>query len=359
MSEPDMFRYSHTIGTYFGPRTSPGFSLPVDVALGPNRILYVLSRGGPATRVLGKRIQMCSIEGEYLGVCPFGATGTGDDMMMWPASIVAGADGRLYVTDEALHRVSVLSSEGKILGNWGAEGSGEGEFNRPSGITFDRDGYLLVVDGLNDRIQRYTTDGRFVNRWGRTGNGDGEFNMPWGITVDRAGDIYVADWRNDRIQKFDAQGRHLATWGSSGQGEGEFHRPSGLAVDADGDIYVADWGNERVQVLGPDGSYMTQFRGEAGLSIMSEFYYSVSFQHQLKADQEAQKDFEQNPPDFESARDESGTIEKLLWAPTSVKLDDEGRIYIADTCRYRVQVYLKEPRPHAPSGSQERKAAAG
>ena len=54
MSEPGMFRYSHTIGTYFGPRTSPGFDLPVDLTLGPNGILYVLSRAGPATKVLGK-----------------------------------------------------------------------------------------------------------------------------------------------------------------------------------------------------------------------------------------------------------------------------------------------------------------
>ena len=357
MSEPGMFRYSHTIGTLFGPRTSPGFNMPVDTTLGPNGILYVLCRAGAAIRVLGKRIQMCSIEGEYLGVCPFGATGTGDDMMMWPASITAGGDGKLYVSDEALHRVSVLSSEGRVLKKWGVEGSGEGEFNRPSGITFDRDGYLLVVDGLNNRVQRYTSDGRFVGGWGRMGSGDGEFNMPWGITVDRVGDVYVADWRNDRIQKFDAEGRHLATWGSPGQGDGEFHRPSGVAVDEDGDIYVADWGNERVQVLGPDGSFVTQFRGEAGLSIMSEFYYSVSFQHQLKADQEAQRDFEQNPPKFESARDESGTIEKFFWSPTSVKLDDEGRIYIADSCRIRIQVYLKEGLPRTVSGSEQKKAA--
>ena len=357
MSEPGMFRYSHTIGTYFRPRTSPGFDLPVDLTLGPNGVLYVLSRAGAATKVLGKRIAMCTIEGEYLGVCPFGATATGDDIMMWPASITADADGKLYVSDEALSRVSVLSSEGELLGKWGVEGSGEGEFNRPSGLTFDRDGYLLIVDGLNNRIQRYTSDGRFVGGWGRRGNSDGEFNMPWGISVDRAGDVYVADWRNDRIQKFDAQGRHLATWGSPGQGDGEFHRPSWVAVDEDGDIYVADWGNERVQVLGPDGTFVTQFRGEAGLSKMSEFYYSVSFQHQLKADQEAQLDFAQNPPAFESARDESGTIEKFLWAPTSITLDDEGRIYIADTCRYRIQVYLKEGRSRTENGSQKKAAA--
>ena len=91
---------------------------------------------------------------------------------------------------------------------------------------------------------------------------------------------------------------------------------------------------------------------------MSEFYYSISFQHQLKADREAQLDFAQNPPAFASARDESGTIEKFFWAPTSVKLDDEGRIYIADTCRYRIQVYLKEGRSRTEGGSEQKKAAA-
>ena len=33
--------------------------------------------------------------------------------------------------------------------------------------------------------------------------------------------------------------------------------------------------------------------------------------------------------------------EKRLKFPTSVRVDDEGRLFIADTGRYRVQIYKK------------------
>ena len=63
---------------------------------------------------------MCTIEGEiFRRICPFGATATGDDTTMWPTSITADADGKLYVSDEALSRISVLSSEGELLGEMG------------------------------------------------------------------------------------------------------------------------------------------------------------------------------------------------------------------------------------------------
>ena len=46
-------------------------------------------------------------------------------------------------------------------------------------------------------------------------------------------------------------------------------------------------------------------------------------------------------PPSERRREESANIEKLLWGPTAVKLDGQGRIYIVDSCRHRLQVYQK------------------
>ena len=166
--------------------------------------------------------------------------------------------------------------------------------------------------------------------------------MPWGITVDEAGDAYVADWRNDRIQKFDADGKHLASWGTSGQSDGEFYRPSGVAVDREGNVYVADWGNDLVQVLGPDGSFLAKFSGESGLSKWAENWFATSHPDLLEERQTAdmEPDLEPLPDDF--LREEPAAIEKLFWAPTSVTVDAQGRIYVVDTCRHRIQVYLKE-----------------
>ena len=345
MITQEIVRYSHTIGLFS--YAGAGFYNPVDVAVGRDDVLYVLNRAVELKGGQGnKRVTMCTVAGDFLG--QFSDLGTEDGKMMWTVSLAIDTNENVYMSDEALHRVSIFDNDGQYLTKWGVKGEGDGEFNGPAGIAFDSDGNLLVVDSLNNRIQRYTCDGRFLGAWGNKGNGDGQFDMPWGIAVDRAGDVYVADWRNDRIQKFSAQGHHLASWGVSGQGDGEFRRPSGVAVDGDGLVYVADWGNDRVQVLAPDGTYLMKLTGDATLSKWAKDYFTTNqdeYEERLKADLEP---YVEPSPD-EYFRREPARVERSFWSPTSVRLDSEGRVYVADTGRHRVQIYRKygPPRPDA------------
>ena len=339
MSSRSTYRYSHTIG-FFSLQGGRGFACPVDMALDGDGLLYVLSRGSSESDewIVAKRVTVCSLSEKYLS--QFSSGGTGDGQVMWPSSIAMDKDENVYVADDSLQRISIFNKQGQFLAKWGVKGSGDGEFDRPAGMAFDEDDNLLLVDGLNNRVQRYTREGKFLGQWGRAGGGDGEFNMPWGITTDQGGNVYVADWRNDRIQKFDADGAHMATWGASGQGDGQFHRPSGVAVDQEGDIYVADWGNHRVQVLGPDGSFRAKLRGESGLSKWALEYFTTNqdeFDEREKADMEPELD----PPPNDFAHEESASVEKLFWGPTTVRVDDQGRVYVVDTSRHRIQVFLK------------------
>ncbi len=337
MSTQSLYRYSHTIGMFnlFG----RGFYNPVDAALSSEGILYVLSRAGSGmAEGSPKRVTTCTLDGDYLG--EFSMGGTKDGMLAWPVSIAISADDNVYVSDELLNRISVFDKSGRFLGKWGTKGRGDGEFECPTGIAFDKDDNLLVVDSVNNRVQKYTKDGRSLGSWGRDGNGDGEFNLPWGIAVDHSGDVYVADWRNDRIQKFDPNGKHLASFGTSGHGDGEFYRPSGVAVGQNGNIYVADWGNERVQVLGPDSSFLDKFRGESGLSSWGVEYFSHNADElEARESSDLVPDLDLLPDDF--LRNESANVEKLFWSPTSVRLDDQGNVYVVDSCRHRIQVYSR------------------
>jgi DNA-binding beta-propeller fold protein YncE len=334
----ELYRYSHTVGFYA--QNGRGFNNPVDVALGHDGVLYVLNRAGSDVelRMPYKRVTMCTLDEDYLG--EFSSGGTADGQLMWPAAIAIDAEGKVYIADEALQRISIFDAKGRFLAKWGVKGSGAGAFDRPAGLAFDQDQHLLVVDALNNRIQRYTTDGRLLGQWGRGGRGRGEFDLPWGIAVDRTGDVYVADWRNDRIQKFDAQGTFLASYGTSGRGDGEFSRPAGVAVDAEGNIYIADWGNERVQVLSPDGGFLAKFRGEAGLSKWGESYF-ISNQDELQERQKANLEPELNLLPTDDLREESASIEKFFWGPIAVKVDDQGRLYVVESCRHRIQIYRK------------------
>ena len=338
MTATRAFQYSHTIGMYA--QIGRGFNNPVDVAVGRNEALYVLNRAGSdiAPRMAFKRVLRCTLSEDFHG--EFSHGGTADGELMWPTSITIDAAQRLYISDEALHRISVFDADGQFLYKWGAQGHGEGAFDRPAGLAVDADGHLLVADGLNHRIQRYTKDGKFLGQWGGHGSGDGKLNVPWGVAADADNQVYVADWRNDRIQKFDAQGAHLATWGAPGSGEGKFHRPAGVAVDAEGLIYVADWGNERVQILEPDGRFLTLLRGDAGVSKWGQDYF-ISNQDELEERQRANLEPELDLLPSDGPREVSASIEKLFWGPTSVKLDDAGRLYVVDSCRHRIQVYAK------------------
>ena len=342
-------QYEKTIG-FYAP-DGRGFFNPVDFALGRGEIIYVLNRviSGYEFAISPKRITIVSLAEEFLG--QFSSTGTGDDQLAWPVSIAIDKDENVYVSDEGLHRISIFDKQGQYLSKWGVNGNGDGEFDGPAGITFDGDDNLLVVDSVNNRIQRYARDGQFLGGWGKGGSGDGEFNLPWGITVDHVGDVYVADWRNDRIQKFDSQGKYLASWGSPGQGDGEFRRPSWVAVDQRGNMYVTDWGNERVQALGPDGSYLSEYRGEATESKWADAYFvSTPDELEERRKSDLEPPLELRPEDF--LRDESANIEKLFWTPTSVKIDDEGRLYVLESCRHRIQIYHIDSSLALPPGTQ-------
>ena len=47
------------------------------------------------------------------------------------------------------------------------------------------------------------------------------------------------------------------------------------------------------------------------------------------------------PQDY--LRDQSAAVEKLFLAPTAAKVDSPGGVYVVESCRHRIQVYLEEP----------------
>ena len=314
-----MFKYSHTIGQ--SGSVGPGFRIPSALARGKGDLIYVISRSYDNLPE-AKRVTMLTVGEDYIG--QFSSGGTEDGQFLWANGLAIDKDEEVYMSDEALNRISIFSKEGEFLGKWGIEGSDDGEFNRPSGIAFDSENNLFVVDNVNNRIQKFTKDGRFLAKWGQTGSGDGEFNLPWGIEIDREDNIYVADWRNDRIQKFNHDGQFLMKIGTTGNGDGELYRPAGVAVDSDGDIYILDWGNDRVQVFRSDGSFITTIKGDATMSkwgkekLDSNLLWWQERAEATKLDRE-----------------------KRFWGPVSIDVDDDNRIFILESCRARLQVYQK------------------
>ena len=323
------FQYSHTIGR--GEFSGPGFRNPVAMARGEDETMYVVNRSYEY-RPDGKRITICTVDEEYIGEFARGVTTAGeteenqnDGSLIWPTSVAIDHDSNVYVADEWLNRISVFTKDGDWIGKWGTKGSGNGEINGPSGMAFDADNNVLIVDSQNHRIQKFTKDGEYISQWGREGAGDGEFGLPWGIAIDNEGNVFVADWRNDRVQKFSADGKFLMKFGSSGKGQGELNRPTSVDVDSDGLIYVADWGNDRLQVFDPDGNSVAIMTGDATISKWGK--------DKLDANSEMWQE-----------RDIAQGIEreKNFWGPVAVEVDDQGRIFVVESCRQRIQIYRKQ-----------------
>ncbi len=325
---PVLLRIGHVYERTLGAIMSPtGFYGPIDMSIGPDGMLYVLNRA--TTPFDFWRVTKClPQDDEYVDEFNYR-----EDEQPWPVGIALDRNGLFYITDDSADNVCVYDIvDGKRVESWGESGSEPGQLSAPAGIRLDADENLWIVDSANHRVQQFTRDGRQLRCWGKFGSAPGEFNHPWGISIDPfSGDILVADWLNDRVQRFTQQGELVQVIGEKGDTDGEFNHPSGVTVDQYGDIYVADQGNNRVQLFNSRGAFVESFRGDATINKRGV--------DRLLAN-----------PDMLRLRDNVPSLEpeKRFKKPTSVAVGPDGRVYMIDSGRFRVQVYQKQCVPLRP-----------
>ncbi len=166
----------------------PGqFIYPVAVTVDPSGNLYVAEYGE------NDRIQKFDSNNRF--VTSFGSFGTGKGQFQRPSGIV-WLGGKIYAVDAFNSRVHVFSDSGRHEGLLDIRGVG---LHYPYDLSLGPDGRLYIVEYGAGRITVITTDGEIVGRFGSTGSGQGQFATPWGLAVDTRGRIWVADTGNRRI----------------------------------------------------------------------------------------------------------------------------------------------------------------
>jgi DNA-binding beta-propeller fold protein YncE len=141
---------------------------------------------------------------------------------------------------------------------------------------------------------------RFLREWGGLGSAAGEFNFPIGIAVSAADEVFVTDFYNARVQKFSTDGRFLAAFPVSAF-------PGGITFDREGDVYVTHAGippsrfdeerkRDKVAVFSATGKPLREW-GKFG----------------------------QGDGEFDM--------------PGGIVISHDQRVYVADQCNRRVQVF--------------------
>lgn len=243
-------------------------------------------------------------------------TVTGSPALDTPRGVAYDADGLLYVassTDRggaAGYRIHVFAANGSQVHVLDSSLFDNGELTDPFGLAA-YDTKLYVADRGSDRIAVYENLSgtyNYTESLGANGDAPGEFIYPEDVYVDDEGTIYVADTWNHRIQVFDANHSLRLVIGdetlnaSDRLAEGQFDFPGSAVADYTGRIFVADSGqttlsgHNRIQVFHANGT-------------------------------------------FDSSFGEKGSQPSQFLVPQGLAVDDDGRLYVADTGNNRVKVY--------------------
>jgi ABC-type Fe3+ transport system permease subunit len=179
----------------------------------------------------------------------------------------------------------------------GSRGTALGHFNKPRSLAVDVHDNLYVVD-MTGRVQKFSSNGVYLTSWQMP---ETEKGKPKGMCCDRASNIVVVEPHYNRVNHFSPDGKLVAQWGIAGTNSGQLCLPRAAVADSHGDILVCEYTLvDRVQKFSALGK---QFRSTFG---------------------------------------QSGRGPGEMNRPEGLGIDSQDRIYVADSCNHRIQVFSDE-----------------
>jgi len=223
----------------------------------------------------------------------------------------------------------------------GTRGTGLGQFNKPRSVAVDSQDHLFVVD-MTGRVQKFSPDGRFLVSWQMPQTDKGK---PKGMCRDQKGHIVVLEPHYSHVNHFSTDGKLVEQWGRHGTNAGQLAFPRSVAVDSKGNLFVSEYGlTERVQSfsaegrtlltsIGHEGKGDGQFMRAEGLGMdrADRLYVADSCNHRVQI-------FSSDGKWLQTyGRAGRGTGE--LSYPYDVRVDDTGHQYVCEFGNSRIQIF--------------------
>lgn len=265
----------------------------------------------------------------------WGRAGDGPGEFLYPHGIAVDDQGCVYVADTGNHRIQKFTAEGRFVTAWGQRGEGEGRFLEPFSLAVDSQGHVLVLDAQTGWIQTFDETGRFLHRWGGPG---AQFFYPRGMAIDREDNVYIADTGQSRVIKFSPDGRAVQEFGRPSTAGAALGGPVGIAVDEAGQVYVVDSDRRRLLVYARHGDLLRQWDvPHGGAREGPHLAWGPEGLLYLVDPEGNQVLVFRSDGTLVQQWGELGGGPGQLRTPVDIAVDDQGRVYIADTNNHRVQ----------------------
>ncbi len=268
----------------------------------------------------------------------------------WPMRAAALAAVLLTAAGCSPHAEKVFPIRSKLFGAVqiiGTRGTGVGELNKPRGVAVDADDNLYVVD-MTARVQKFSPDGVYLLDWQMMQTDKGK---PKGMCRDHNGNILVIEPHYSRINVFSTAGKLLAQWGVKGTNAGQLGMPRGAAANARGEIFVCEYGDsERVQKFTAEGRPLPggwgrfgdapgQFNRAEGLALDAQdrVYVADSCNQRIQVFSADGK--------FLRAYGKPGSGAGELSYPYDIQVDGAGRQYVCEFGNQRIQIFDAHGQP--------------
>ena len=203
-------------------------------------------------------------------------------------------------------------------------GVGVGEVNKPRSVAVDREDNVYVVD-MTGRVQKFSPEGAALLSWQMPQTTLGK---PKGMGCDNDGNIIVVEPHYKRVNHFTTDGKLVAQWGLRGTNVGMLDMPRSVAMNSKREIFLSEYGLvERIQKfsLGVALTNATPLNWNSKLS-----------------DAEALAETRPTPAQFLACYGKAGGGPGEFNRAEGICVDAQDRLYVADSCNHRVQVFASD-----------------